>query len=84
MIMITKIDFQGDDLYIQYRKPEDVEKKVKFRAMVVDWKSNKEISTLLCSLFQAVASKYFENEPKKGSEWEEFMADLKKYEERQK
>lgn len=85
MITVTKIDFQGDDLFIQYRKPEDIERQIKFRMIVVAWKSNPDVMNLLNRLFNAVVTKYVTGEEDKETiNWDEFLADLKRYEEKSK
>ncbi len=85
MITVNKIDFQGDELLIYYSKPEDYGKQIKQRMLVVAWKSNPEIQTMLNKLFKAVVDKYiFGEDNKEPINWTEFEAELKKYEAKEK
>ncbi|MFA6971831.1 MAG: hypothetical protein WC208_10570 [Gallionella sp.] len=85
MITVNKIDFQGDDLLIYYTKPEDYQKQIKQRMLVVAWRNNADIMGMLNKLFQAVVDRYIAKEDgKEDINWKEFETELKKYEEKNK
>ena len=83
MITIQKIDFQGDELLIHYLKPEDQGRQIRNRMLVVAWKENPEVVVLLNRLFEVVINRYMSVEDgKEAVNWNEFIAELKKYEEK--
>jgi ATP-dependent exoDNAse (exonuclease V) beta subunit len=85
VITVNKIDFQGDDLLIYYTKPEDYQKQIKQRMLVVAWRNNADIMGMLNKLFQAVVDRYIAKEDgKEDINWKEFETELKKYEEKNK
>jgi hypothetical protein len=83
MILVDKIDFQGDDLYIHYHVRGDSDKHIRSRIIIVNWKANIELVELLKKMFQSVINNYMNDDEVK-IDWERFFADFKAYEEKRK
>lgn len=79
MINLTKIDFNGDELIIQYSQSGDQDKSIHNRMVMVNWKKNEELKSLLTKMFSILVENYLSAETLE-IDWSKFMEDLKKYE----
>jgi len=82
MILVNKVDFQGDDLYVYYNQKGDSGKFIRNRVMIINWKSNEELVSFLKKIFQSIIDKYLVDLDGVKIDWSAFMADVKKYEEK--
>ena len=81
MIVIKKIDFQGDDLFIHYNSDKDNMSSIRNRVIVVGWKDNKELNDTLKKMFENIIKRYMVNEEEVN--WEKFSKEFREYEKRQ-